>query len=179
MGVRLLKSVFVTLAAWVVLATPVAAFEPIDPAKKKDIKQMLEVSGTLEGLRQMRPIMMQSYMQIMKAAYKDEAVPAAFCDELGETLITEADLASLIEDILPVYDNNFTHQEIQDLIATFDSPAYSKWVKKLPTMMQESSAIGREWGRRFGQSGVIKERIKILLMKYEMDDAPLERPALR
>ncbi len=114
----------------------------------------------------------------MKAAYKDKAVPEGFWDDFFETLITDDDLSALIEEILPVYDNHFTHQEIKDLIATFDSPAYRKWVQQLPAMMQESAAIGRQWGQRFGESGVVKERIKQLLMKYEMDDAPLQQPEL-
>jgi len=179
MGFRSFKIGFTAAVILVWLAAPVGAFEEIDPAKKQDIQKMLEVSGTLEGLKQLRPLMMQSYTRIMKAAYRDQTVPDTFWDELSETLITEEDLASLIEEILPVYDNNFTHQEIKELITTFDSPAYRKWVKQLPAMMQESSALGRQWGRRFGESGVVKERIKILLMKYELDDAPLEQPGLK
>lgn len=146
----------------------------IEPAKKEDIRKLMKVSGTIEGLKQFRPMMLNSYSQILKAAYQDKDIPEAFWDDFFENIITDEDLDGLIEEIMPIYDKNFTHAEIRELIDAFETPAYRKWVKRLPAMMQESSEAGRRWGRRIGASGIIQQRIEKLQEKYNLGDPGLE-----
>jgi hypothetical protein len=75
---------------------------------------------------------------------------------------------------MPIYDKNFTHAEIRELINAFETPAYRKWVRQLPTMMQESSEAGRRWGQRIGTSGVIQQRIEQLKNKYNLGEPSME-----
>lgn len=158
---------FILLAGWV-LAVP--AWAEIDAAKKRDIQTLMEVSGTIEGLKQFRPMMLQSYANILKAAYKNQNIPKEFWDDFLNTLITDDDLGGLIEEILPVYDRTFTHEEIRELIATFQTPAYRKWVQRMPEMMRASSEAGRQWGKRLGESGVIRQRLQALKEKYQLGE---------
>lgn len=163
----------VLLAGWA-LALP--AWAEMDPAKKRDIQTLMEVSGTIESLKQFRPLMLQSYSNILKTAYKDRNIPQEFWDEFLNTIITDADLDSLVEEILPIYDQNFTHDEIRELITAFQTPAYRKWVTRLPTMMQASSEAGRRWGRNLAQSGVIQQRLETLKMKYSLGEPSEDAP---
>lgn len=153
---------------------PSPVWAQMDAAKKEDIRKLMQVSGTVEGLRQFRPMMLNSYSQILKAAYQDKDIPDAFWDDFFDNIITDDDLNGLIEEIMPIYDKNFTHQEILELIDAFETPAYRKWVRRLPAMMQESSEAGRRWGQRFGASGVIQQRIEQLKQKYQLGEPGVE-----
>jgi len=162
----------IVMAAACVLANP--AWADIEPAKKEDIRKLMKVSGTIEGLKQFRPMMLNSYSRILKAAYQDKDIPQAFWDDFFDNIITDEDLDGLIEEIMPIYDRNFTHAEIRELIDAFETPAYRKWVERLPKMMQESSEAGRRWGRRIGASGIIQQRIEELKNKYNLGEPGVE-----
>ena len=57
-------------------------------------------------------------------------------------------LNEVIEQIAAVYARNFTADELREAVAFYRGPTGQKIVQKLPTITQESMAIGQ----RFGQS---------------------------
>jgi hypothetical protein len=59
-----------------------------------------------------------------------------------------ARLNDVIEQIAAVYARNFTADELREAVAFYRGPTGQKIVQKLPTITQESMAIGQ----RFGQS---------------------------
>jgi uncharacterized protein len=54
----------------------------------------------------------------------------------------------VIEQIAAVYARNFTADELREAVAFYRGPTGQKFVQKLPTITQESMAVGQ----RFGQS---------------------------
>jgi hypothetical protein len=63
-----------------------------------------------------------------------------------------------IHAIVPVYDKRFTHEEIKQLIAFFDSPIGNKWALSLKDMNQEVM----KQANLFGQN-IFSEINKILI----------------
>ncbi len=58
---------------------------------------------------------------------------------------------SLVEEMAPIYANNFTNDELRELIAFYDSPIGRKLVEKQPILSQQGAALGQAWGQRIGQ----------------------------
>jgi hypothetical protein len=54
----------------------------------------------------------------------------------------------LIDRLIPVYDRNLTHEEIVGLIQFYESPLGRRVIEVMPQIMQESFAVGSEWGRQ-------------------------------
>lgn len=78
-------------------------------------------------------------------------VENAFWNEFKKEIIAE-DLVNLI---IPIYDKHFTENEIDELIAFYNTPIGKKMISTLPTITQESMLAGQNWGKLIGEK-VIK-----------------------
>jgi hypothetical protein len=117
------------------------ATPPEDAAKEKDVRKLLELTGSAKlGVQ----IMDQMMGQLQKTMPN---VPAEFWDEFKK----EADVNQLIELIVPVYMKHFSREDLRDLIAFYESPVGRKLTAALPQIAQESMAVGRQWGMELGQ----------------------------
>ena len=57
---------------------------------------------------------------------------------------------------IPIYDKNFSHEDIRGLIAFYQTPLGATLIEKLPVIAQESMAAGMKWGEEIGQKAVAK-----------------------
>lgn len=128
-------------------ALPAAAQED-RAAKEKDIRKLLEVTGAAQIGKQVLDQMLESF----KTTLPD--VPAEFWTEA----MKEFDPAVLVERTVPIYDRHFTHQEIQGLIAFYETPLGRKTISVLPAITQESFEIGQQWGLEIANK--VQERLK-------------------
>ncbi|RYU95059.1 DUF2059 domain-containing protein [Emticicia agri] len=118
------------------------SFSQTNDEKLKDIKRLLIVSGTANNAK----AGVESMAQSMKDKADQNGLPEGFWDEFLKS-INYDEVAELY---VPIYDKNYTHQEIKDMIAFFESPTGKKMVEKTPAIIAESSNIGREWGQKLG-----------------------------
>ena len=118
------------------------SFAQADSAKVKDIKKLLEVSGTVKMVK----TIMTQYIGMMKTnpAYKD--VPDSYFDKV----LAIIDYDEFVALYVPVYDKHFTHSEIKEIIAYQQSPVGKKVVEKQPLIMTESMQIGQAFGEKLG-----------------------------
>jgi hypothetical protein len=56
----------------------------------------------------------------------------------------------LIDQVIPVYDKHFTHQEILELLAFYQTPIGKKTILVLPKVTNESMLAGQRWGQSLG-----------------------------
>lgn len=59
-------------------------------------------------------------------------------------------LVELVDLIIPVYHNHFTHDEIKKLISFYKSPIGTKVIAVMPGLVQESMSVGQRWGQSLG-----------------------------
>ena len=64
-----------------------------------------------------------------------------------------------IDLIIPVYAKHFTNEELDGLIAFYESPVGAKTVRVMPQITREAMQIGQAWGQSLGPT--IVERVKI------------------
>ena len=113
----------------------------MDPAKEKDIRRLLELTGAATLGAQVMNQMLQTFRQTMPN------VPADFWPELQKELNPN----ELVEKVIPVYDKHLSAQELKDIIKFYETPSGKKLLAAQPAIMQDSSVVGQEWGREIGE----------------------------
>lgn len=144
-----MKSLWIAVAAFaLMLANPVRADEPTP--KQAAIRKLIEVTGAAQMGQQMADTLMT------QLAPAFPSVPAELWKEFAQMLDPD-EMTALI---IPLYDKHFTLEEIQALAAFYESPAGKKFIATMPALMQDSMAVGNEWGQRKAAEliGRLKER---------------------
>ncbi len=104
-------------------------------SKRADIKRLMEVTDVSNLGRQ---IMNRLVLTMRKGRSE---VP-------WDNFMAEFDINEFIEMIIPIYDKHFTHEEIKQLIAFYESPIGKKMIKVQPQLMMDSMTAGEEWGKK-------------------------------
>ncbi len=139
---RLLGSLLVLLVA----AAPALAQTKRDAEKEKKIRRVLEVTGAQRMMSQMAGQMIASF----KKAQPE--VPEEFWNRFEEKFSSE----DLIDQLVPIYDKYYSKQDLDGLLAFYESPVGQKVLKTMPQVMQESMQIGQAWGKQKAEE-VLKE----------------------
>lgn len=133
----LLRSLLIAFACCAPLVSSPAAADDA-ASKEATIRRLIEVTRAAEMGAQMRDAMFAQF----KHAFP--TVPDAMWDELAATLGTE----ELTELIVPIYEKHFALEDLQALLAFYESPTGRKLLSRMPAVMQESISAGNAWGRR-------------------------------
>lgn len=117
-------------------------------AKTDNIRKVLELTGSAKLGIQVMDQMLASFQKSLPSV--DSSFWTAFRNEVS------AD--DLINQIIPIYDEHFTAEDIDAMVAFYSSPAGKRITAALPEIMKESMAAGEIWGRQI--SDRIIERLK-------------------
>jgi len=132
-------TMMVLLLCWACAAT--RHIETPPTTKDQDIRTLLQMTGAGQiGLQVLNSVV---------ANFKSAApqVPPEYWQKFQEQLSAD-DLVALV---VPVYERNFTQQEIRDLITFYSTPSGQAIIAKMPIVVQESMEIGQEWGKKLTQ----------------------------
>lgn len=111
--------------------------------KQQKIKEYLQVSGAIGGSEKMVDYIFENYQK------RYPKIPNAVWDEMRKKL----DFNSFYEQkIIPIYEKNYTEQELDGAISFYKSPIGKSLVKKLPKVMEESLNVSREWGMEIAEN---------------------------
>ena len=105
---------------------PVEIMKPaaISAAKRALIIEFMEAFGTQQALKQ--------NFQLMLARAKEQK------PEQAATIEARINIDEIVEELVPVYDRNFTEEELKAFIAFYGSDNGKKLMNTLPTIMRES-----------------------------------------
>ncbi len=110
-------------------------------SKKEKIRNLMDVTGSGKMGAQVVQALIPSFQQ----AHPD--VPQQFWDNFAKGLKVE----DLIEQIVPIYDKYYTEEDIDQIIAFYNSPVGKRMISTLPMVMQESMAAGQAWGKQLAE----------------------------
>jgi len=131
------------------LAAPVAADE-LTPAKRYAIRHLMELTGASKMELSLGAFLSQQLYAIIDD--RDDQVPAEvyeiIVDQTGR-LVAER-LPELLDEIVPIYHRQFTHDEIRELIVFYRTDVGQKTLRALPRIIEESSTLGQQWGQILG-----------------------------
>jgi hypothetical protein len=129
-------------------------------SKQKDIRQLLEVTGTREMAMQMTTHMVASFRESMPD------IP----DAIWTMYIAEMDPDELVTLCIPAYESNFSHEEIRQLLQFYQSSLGKLLLEKQPMIMQECMNAGEQWGK------LLNERVSANIKEfYGQDDSAKEQ----
>jgi hypothetical protein len=141
-------------------AAPAAAAKPeqakIDPAKEKDIRQLLELTGAKENImremsdleKELKPMLEQA---LPPGEYRTKLIDAFFAK-----FRSKIDLGQFVDMAVASYDNHFTHEEIKGLIQFYKTPLGQKTISVLPELTSDLSRRGQQWGQETGRTSMVE-----------------------
>jgi hypothetical protein len=133
-----------------------AASSKVDPAKEADIRKLLDVVGTKTLVAQTMDVMIKS----IKPALTNSLPPGDYREKLVELFFarfsSKANPQQFLDMAVPVYDKNFTAQEIKNLIAFYETPLGQKAIVTVPKITAELQEAGRKWGEAAGRDAMME-----------------------
>jgi len=151
MGGEGMKRFFVfVVALWFVAAVAVCNADEISPEKRKDVEQLLTLTGSLNVAKVIIKMANDQIIGAVRQSHPD--VPPKTFDIIREEIQTGVSEAlqgkdGLINRLVPVYAKHYTHAEIKGLIAFYKTPLGRKSIEVSPVIAQESYATGQDWGQ--------------------------------
>lgn len=103
---------------------------------EEDIRTMMEISNSIGQAEIIMEYMIGQYKTMLPD------VPADY----WELFLEEIDYEYFIELLTPIYKKYYTQEEIQDIIAFYESPTGQKMIEVQPMISQDSMIAGEEWG---------------------------------
>ena len=97
---------------------------PVSPAKLNLINQLIDLNGTRRNIQ-------KNFDQILARAAPQKKEELTRLFQTGE----------IIERLIPVYDKNFSEQELGELIKFYQSPVGQKTLEATPKIMSEALDI--------------------------------------
>jgi len=134
--------------AILVLAVPsLTQAQGVAPEKRADIERLLELTGALSLGKQMAVSVAAQFGQALRKARPD--IPQQLIEALPVEIeaVFSANMPSFTAQVIPLYDKYFTGEEIKQMIAFYSSDLGRKTISVMPSLLQESMAIGQKWGQ--------------------------------
>ncbi|HUP43144.1 MAG TPA: DUF2059 domain-containing protein [Thermoanaerobaculia bacterium] len=138
---RLKKACVVVVLALAVVMPGATVASAEEPSREGELaRELMEVSGVSEMMRQLMT-------QMVEPLRSSGQVSEEFWDEF----LAQANLEGLEEAVAGIYVKHFTAEEMEATLEFYRSPAGQSILQKMPVVMQESMAVGQQWGMELGQ----------------------------
>lgn len=118
-----------------------------ETALVQKVEQLLELSGTKAQFAAALDGMLETYKQNPAMM---QGLPDDFWDEFSKAAKSTA-FEDLLEQMVVLYLDHYTEEELDHQIAYMKSPITQKIVAKQPMLLQESMALGSKWGQELGE----------------------------
>ena len=156
-------------ASWILVAVFVvpglAAADDLSPEKQADIRQLIGMTGAKLPTH-LAEATAQSAARMVRDARPgiSERFQVVLRRELTSLFEERMDApGGLVERLTAIYDRNFTHDEVKQLLAFYQTPVGRKSMEVLPVIMNESTS----WGHSLAPE--IRKRMQAALRKEGME----------
>lgn len=151
-------------------ASSLAWADELTPAKRADIKTLMELTGAYNIANQFADLATVQVVRSLRTnnpSFPQKGVDA-IRDEMTK-LFKEEMVATggLAEQMIPIYGEHFTHPEVKALVTFYMSPLGSKLVHEMPLVSAESFQAGRQWGTALGAK--VDSRLRARLKQENID----------
>jgi hypothetical protein len=132
----------------IVVCLSAAAFaqSASDPASKEDVEGFMKAMRVDEQMRSITTMMRDQTKQMLEVQIR-KTKPTLSLDELDaevakgmqpvEKVLNSTFLKEIIDDMVPLYQHHFTHDEIVQLTAFYSTPVGQKVLNEMPALMKE------------------------------------------
>lgn len=115
--------------------------------KQAKIKQLLSVTDWSSMLEEMVPIFSNIMVKDLKK--KGVEITAETIDVIKKstTDVMKASVAPYINRVVGMYNEAYSEEEIDELLAFYSSPTGRKSLHQMAQIQQDAKALGMKWGR--------------------------------
>ncbi|MBX7226775.1 MAG: DUF2059 domain-containing protein [Chitinophagales bacterium] len=113
------------------------------------MKKLFEVSGTEKTYE----VAIKQLIEIYR--YNYGSIDQKFLDEMEKEFLNTS-INDLVEMLTPIYKEYLTLEDLEGIIAFYESPVGKKYVDNLPFITEESMKVGKEWGQEIAEKIIEK-----------------------
>lgn len=127
--------------------------DDLTDAKRADIRKLIASTGGDRIADQFAGAVTQNLAHTIKAQNPEipERVFTSLRQDLTTMFIEKMNAPDgMIDRVVPVYHKHFSHAEIRELLAFYQTGIGRKAIEVLPSVVGESTAIGQAWVRGLG-----------------------------
>jgi hypothetical protein len=160
----------------VTLVLSVATLARADDPKEADIRQLIAFTGGANLGVQMAAGMSNAFFTAIKKAnpqFPDRAAEVITAELTGFMREKMEGPDGLIAQIIPIYAQTYTQDEIRQLLAFYRTPLGIKMIQTAPQLAQESMKVGQAWGQ--AQLPQMQARIQAALVREGLVPAPAKQ----
>jgi hypothetical protein len=128
----------------------------IDPAKERDIRELLNVVGTAALVKQVMSNMEQDMKPLMTRALPPGDYREQLVDLFLQKFQTKINTDTLLNLAIARYNEDFSDDEIKQLISFYKTPVGQKVVVVLPKLTAELQQDGNRLGQQVGREAMIE-----------------------
>lgn len=121
-------------------AAPPAA---IDPVKEADIRSLMELLGARDLVQDGVNNSTEQYREKLLATVPDNQKGQAFVNAFADAYQKKFDVDQVTNQLVTVYDQHFTHDEIKGLLQFYGSPLGQKVAAEMPQVTRDIQARSR------------------------------------
>ena len=126
----------------------VAQTAAMDPEKEADIRSLMELVGAKDMVQDGITNSVEQYREKLIATVPNNEKGQAFVNAFADTYQKKVDVDQLTEQLVAVYDQHFTHDEIKGLLQFYGSPLGQKVAAEMPKIGREIQARSRAAGTK-------------------------------
>lgn len=126
----------------------------VDSAKQADIQRLMDVVGSATMIQQLLSGMEQNLKPTLAKSLPPGEYRERLIDLFFEKFRSKFDTNQLLKLVAARYDENFTDQDIQELIAFYQTPLGRKLITVLPKVMLEAQQDGQKLGEQAGRDSM-------------------------
>lgn len=123
--------------------TATAADAPQGGASAASVRELLAATHVTAMMQQAMQQMGQQLDVMVK-----QRLPCLSPSAVSSALTAPQATQQLIDLIMPIYQHNFTEQDVHGLLAFYRTPLGQKLLKVQPVIIRESMLTGEQWGRQ-------------------------------
>ena len=140
-------------------------------AKASTVETLLDVMGTKQQMAVQMDLLMQQLLPLLRRAMPADINPAVLdlLDQEFMHVMQNNMYSEVVAVAIPVYQREFSEEELGDVIAFYQSPVGRKMATKAPQMMQELAQalapIGQKLGTEAMQRAIKKAKSQGIALK--------------
>jgi len=133
----------------------------IDPDKEADIRSLMELVGARDLVQEGVNNSTEQYREKLSSTVPNNEKGQAFVNAFVDSYLKKFDVDAVTNQLVTVYDQHFTHDEIKGLLQFYGSPLGQKVAAEMPQVTRDIQARSRAVGAK-----AAKETLQALKEKY-------------
>jgi hypothetical protein len=132
----------------------------VDPEKEADIRSLMELLGARDLVQDSVNNSAEQYREKLLATVPNNEKGQAFVAAFADSYQKKFDVDDVTDQLVTVYDQHFTHDEIKGLLQFYGSPLGQKVATEMPQVNRDIQARSRAVGAKAAKEAlqVLKEQ---------------------